>query len=138
MSEISTTPPADFAALRSDGFVYVDRTEQMVRLAKRPCSQFFLARPRGFGKTLLLSGFEALFRGRLKLFKGLAAERLWRERSALEKVLSGFLKDGSLTRNAADTYTVCLAHLARKGNDSQGYLVLGCPNREVAHELSRL
>lgn len=79
MSEIPTIAPADFAALRTGGSVYVDKTEWMVRLAERPWSQFFLARPRGFGKTLLLSGFEALFRGRLELFKGLAAERLWRE-----------------------------------------------------------
>ena len=37
---------------------------------------FFLSRPRRFGKSLLLSTFEAYFKGRKDLFKGLAIERL--------------------------------------------------------------
>ena len=36
----------------------------------------FLSRPRRFGKTCLLSTFEAYFKGRKDLFKGLAIERL--------------------------------------------------------------
>lgn len=36
----------------------------------------FLSRPRRFGKSLLLSTFEAYFKGRKDLFKGLAIERL--------------------------------------------------------------
>lgn len=76
MSGISMIAPVDFTALRADGSIYIDKTEWMVRLAERLWSHFFLARPRGFGKTLLLPGFEALFRGRLELFKVLPPRAL--------------------------------------------------------------
>lgn len=47
----------------------------MYRLAKAgvPC---FLSRPRRFGKSLLLSTFEAYFKGKKELFEGLAIEQL--------------------------------------------------------------
>ena len=61
--------------LRTGGYLYVDKTELVYRLAKAgvPC---FLSRPRGFGKSLLLSTLEAYFLGKKDLFKGLAIERL--------------------------------------------------------------
>lgn len=37
---------------------------------------YFLSRPRRFGKSLLLSTFEAYFQGRKDLFQGLAIEKL--------------------------------------------------------------
>ena len=37
---------------------------------------FFLSRPRRFGKSLLISTFEAYFQGRKDLFEGLAIEKL--------------------------------------------------------------
>ncbi|WP_294629370.1 ATP-binding protein [uncultured Bacteroides sp.] len=64
-----------FEKLRSEGFVYVDKTALVFRLAQAgiPC---FLSRPRHFGKSLLLSTFEAYFKGQKELFKGLAIEQL--------------------------------------------------------------
>lgn len=64
-----------FEKLRSEGFVYVDKTAFVYRLAQAgvPC---FLSRPRRFGKSLLLSTFEAYFKGKKELFKGLAIEQL--------------------------------------------------------------
>ena len=64
-----------FAKLREEGFLYVDKTALMYKLAQagNPC---FLSRPRRFGKSLLLSTFEAYFRGKKELFKDLAVERL--------------------------------------------------------------
>lgn len=53
-------------------FLYVDKTEflwKMVRLYK---GQFFLSRPRRFGKSLTLSTLKAIFQGRKELFEGLA------------------------------------------------------------------
>ena len=49
-----------FEKLRSEGFLYVDKTALAYRLIKagNPC---FLSRPRRFGKSLLLSTFEAYF-----------------------------------------------------------------------------
>ena len=64
-----------FEKLRSEGFLYVDKTAFVFRLAQAgaPC---FLSRPRRFGKSLLLSTFEAYFKGKKELFKGLAIEQL--------------------------------------------------------------
>lgn len=68
----------DFAELRRDGAVYVDKTAMLFELCRSP-SMIFLARPRGFGKTLLVSAFESLFRHGLRDFKGLDVADRWRD-----------------------------------------------------------
>ncbi|MCD8303269.1 MAG: ATP-binding protein [Prevotellaceae bacterium] len=65
----------DFESLRKDGYVYVDKTALMYRLLSTG-KYYFLSRPRRFGKSLLLTTFEAYFRGKRELFEGLAVERL--------------------------------------------------------------
>lgn len=67
-----------FEKLRSEGFMYVDKTAFVFRLVQAgvPC---FLSRPRRFGKSLLLSTLEAYFKGKKELFKGLAIEQLEQE-----------------------------------------------------------
>ena len=69
---IDTT--GDFAALRRRGMLYVDKTKAIARLAgyARGTNVFF-ARPRRFGKSLLVSILAALFRGAEPLFAGDAA-----------------------------------------------------------------
>ena len=64
-----------FQSLRGDGFVYVDKTEYIYRLTQGS-RQYFLFRPRRFGKSLLLSTMRAYFEGKKELFKGLQIERL--------------------------------------------------------------
>ena len=59
--------------------LYVDKTKFVFRLAQLRRGQFFLARPKGFGKSLLLSTFDSLFRHGLEHFEGLAIEALWRD-----------------------------------------------------------
>lgn len=61
---------SDFSALRSAGQTYVDKTEFVYELASER-QKYFLARPRRFGKSLLISTFETLFRDGLKNFEGL-------------------------------------------------------------------
>ena len=71
----------DFEKLRTDGYVYVDKTALIYKLATTG-SYYFLSRPRRFGKSLLISTMEAYFRGKRELFKGLAIEQLekdWKE-----------------------------------------------------------
>lgn len=63
----------DFAALRQDGMLYVDKTQRLLDLV-RSGRRYFLSRPRRFGKSLTLSTLEAMFRGRSELFTDLAAE----------------------------------------------------------------
>ncbi len=65
----------DFGSLRSDGYVYVDKTAHIHRLAATG-RYYFLSRPRRFGKSLLISTMEAYFLGKRELFEGLALERL--------------------------------------------------------------
>lgn len=63
-----------FEKIRTDGYVYVDKTDLVYRLAQGHI--YFLCRPRRFGKSLLLSTLKAYFEGRRDLFEGLKmAER---------------------------------------------------------------
>ncbi len=64
----------DFGVIRSEGFVYVDKTEFVYRLAARS-GQYFLSRPRRFGKSLLISTLAELFQGDRSNFKGLWIEK---------------------------------------------------------------
>ena len=64
---------SDFPELIEGGFVYVDKTATLQRLiANRGAKFCFLARPRRFGKSLMLSTLKAIFQGRRELFDGLA------------------------------------------------------------------
>ena len=65
----------DFEKIRKEGFVYVDKTALIYKLADEG-NYYFLSRPRRFGKSLLLSTMEAYFSGKKDLFKGLALEKL--------------------------------------------------------------
>ena len=67
----------DFVQLREQNCVYVDKTAMIAQLAKMPSKMIFMARPRRFGKTLLVSTFESLFADGLKHFSGLEIEKLW-------------------------------------------------------------
>ena len=64
-----------FPDIRERGFVYVDKTAFVYRMALMG-KFYFLSRPRRFGKSLLVSTMEAYFLGRKELFKGLAIEQL--------------------------------------------------------------
>ena len=67
-----------FAELRQSGFTYVDKTEQLWEMASgEKGKQFFIARPRRFGKSLAVSTLKSLFEGRRELFAGLAIEPKW-------------------------------------------------------------
>ena len=72
------TDTYSFADLRNGGFVYVDKTAILKVLADKSLGkQFFVARPRRFGKSLAISTLQCLFEGRRELFKGLAIESGW-------------------------------------------------------------
>ena len=62
-----------FEKIRSEGYIYVDKTRYLVNLIDSG-TVYFLSRPRRFGKSLTVSTFEALFSGRRELFEGLSAE----------------------------------------------------------------
>ena len=62
-----------FKKLRNADCLYVDKTGILQRLIENG-SQYFLSRPRRFGKSLTLSTLEAMFKGEVELFNGLKAE----------------------------------------------------------------
>lgn len=59
-----------FSEMREKGYVYVDKTKYIHKLATTG-KAYFLSRPRRFGKSLLLSTLEEFFKGNKELFKGL-------------------------------------------------------------------
>ena len=61
-----------FEKLIQGDFLYVDKTEYIWKLIQPAYAQYFLSRPRRFGKSLTVSTLEAIFQGQKELFKGLA------------------------------------------------------------------
>lgn len=82
---------SSFERLISQNQVCVDKTAQIGDLLENG-QKYFLTRPRGFGKTLLLSAFESLFRHGLRDFRGLEIEKLWHEEPAPAVVSLDFSK----------------------------------------------
>jgi len=81
----------NFEKIRKEGYVYVDKTALIHRLATTG-TYYFLSRPRRFGKSLLMSTMEAYFKGKKELFKGLALEQLekdWAQYPVLHLDLNG-------------------------------------------------
>ena len=75
MEKIATATYS-FEKLRRAGYVYVDKTDMLWRLvSETEDSQFFIARPRRFGKSLMLSTLKCIFEGRRELFRGLKIEK---------------------------------------------------------------
>ena len=68
----------DFAKIRNEEYVYVDKTALIHRLVTEG-SIYFLSRPRRFGKSLLVSTLKYYFQGKKELFKGLAIDGLEKE-----------------------------------------------------------
>ena len=91
----------NFESLINDGYVYVDKTALVYRMATTG-RYYFLSRPRRFGKSLLLSTIEAYLSGKKELFKGLAIEKLeqkWEEHPILHLDLNIHAVDGLFQRN---------------------------------------
>lgn len=87
----------DFEKIRKDGFVYVDKTKLIYKMAQSG-GYYFLSRPRRFGKSLLVSTMEAYFSGKKELFDGLAIadlEKDWGQYPVLRLDLSGKAYDST-------------------------------------------
>ncbi len=84
---------SDFKKLREGGYIYVDKTEYIYRLIKEGSGYYFLSRPRRFGKSLLLSIIEYLFKGERELYKGLYIEDKWEWEETNPVVRIDFAKD---------------------------------------------
>jgi hypothetical protein len=65
-----------FDVLRTNDFVYVDKTDHIWNLANNG-RIYFLSRPRRFGKSLLISALKGLFEGKKELFEELYIYDKW-------------------------------------------------------------
>ena len=77
------TGSSDFADLRKENVIYVDKTAYMHRMVSDEENKvLFVSRPRRFGKSLTISALKYLFTGRRDLFKGLAIDKTdWKWRT---------------------------------------------------------
>lgn len=85
---------SSFRKIREGEFLYVDKTSYIHKMVVEEKGNYiFLARPRRFGKSLLVSAMKEYFKGNRSLFKGLAIDRLqpddWEEYPVLHFDLSG-------------------------------------------------
>ena len=74
MKKISTST-FNFNNIITNGFLYVDKTDYVHKLVRPEFGEYFLSRPRRFGKSLLVSTLKAVFQGRRDLFNGLAIDK---------------------------------------------------------------
>lgn len=71
-----STSTYNFPDLIAGGYLYVDKTAQIYEWVKEYKGQYFLSRPRRFGKSLLVSTLRAIFEGRRDLFEGLTIDSM--------------------------------------------------------------
>ncbi len=86
----------DFEKLRTENYVYVDKTDLVFQLVQesRP---FFISRPRRFGKSLLISTFESYFQGKKELFNGLKISKLEKEWTPYPIIKIGFASNNYIS-----------------------------------------
>lgn len=60
-----------FRKIIEGGFLYIDKTRYLYDFVRYPSGTYFISRPRRFGKSLLISTLEEIFRGNKELFRGL-------------------------------------------------------------------
>ncbi len=60
-----------FRDIIAGGFLYVDKTRYLYDLIRYRKGVYFLARPRRFGKSLMISMLDEIFQGNKTLFRGL-------------------------------------------------------------------
>jgi len=83
---------SDFKELIQGNYIYVDKTEYIYKLINSG-KYYFLSRPRRFGKSLLLSTIEYLFKGEKELYRGLYVEDKWNWEETNPVVRIDFAKD---------------------------------------------
>ena len=105
----------EFSEIREDGLFYVDKTDLVWQMANANEKVVFFSRPRRFGKTLLVSTFEAYFNAEKEFFEGLKImelEKDWKKYEVLRFDLSG----ASTVDEFKDTLNVTLHKYERLHN----------------------
>ncbi len=69
MRKILNISKYNFAQIIENNIMYVDKTDYIYKMVKNISGQYFLSRPRRFGKSMLLSTFKSYFEGNKEVFK---------------------------------------------------------------------
>ncbi len=104
-----TTSIYTFENLIEGDWFYVDKTEYIWDLIRKPQGIYFLSRPRRFGKSLTLSTLKAVFQNKKHLFKGLALENKshdWKEYPVIHLDLGDLSSATPELLNASLTTTI--------------------------------
>ena len=84
-----------FSEIIEENNLYVDKTAYIYELLSSGAKAFFLSRPRRFGKSLLVSTLEAVFKNRRDLFRGLwidSSDYVWKEYPVIKLDISAVSK----------------------------------------------
>jgi len=110
-----------FRDIIENDFLYIDKTRYLYDLIRYPKGVYFLARPRRFGKSLMISTLEEIFRGNRDLFQGLwidGSDYLWDSRSVIRIDFSRYrirnaeeleVRIRHYLKQIADQYAITLA-----------------------------
>ncbi|MBR4603766.1 MAG: AAA family ATPase, partial [Kiritimatiellae bacterium] len=138
MKPIAVTT-SDFPTLVRDGQIYVDKTAYFHSLiADASRKYFFIARPRRFGKTLMMSTFKAIFEGRRELFKGLAIDSAgydWKKHPVLA------FNFGGVAATSLEKFESTFAANVRESISAAGYADYDCseePSVNLANAIAAL
>ena len=117
-----------FASLREGNFVYVDKTRYIYDLVNGS-KQYFLSRPRRFGKSLFLSTLKAYWEGKQELFEGLEIAELEKNKEVAFEPYPVFYFDFNGQNYQVDTALedILAEHLRRwekiyGGDDSPAFI----------------
>lgn len=135
MKELQPLPlgSSNFATLRLRNQIYVDKTAQIYEIASK-AEKFFLSRPRRFGKSLLISTFESLFKYGLRDFKGLAIEKLWRDTGTYKVVRLDFSRIKNFS--SVEEFSLRLTSVLSRGFSSCGFAYREDPIETVSDQIS--
>ena len=136
-----------FDWIRQRGAVYVDKTEYVWKMVSTPAINFFLSRPRRFGKSLLVDTLRCYFEGRKELFEGLYIynkEKEWKkypvirldlsngkyyEKERVHGIINTILKQqeerfGIDSSDDSENYDVRMTRLIQTAHEQTGELVV--------------
>ncbi len=101
MRKYLNTSASTYENIINANFMYVDKTKELYKIINHDQGQYFLSRPRRFGKSMLLSTLRAVFEGKKELFKNqyiYNQEYDWKEYPIIH------LKMNSITTDTIDNF----------------------------------
>ena len=90
-----------FKTIREEGYLYVDKSDQVWDLVNNGKKYNYLSRPRRFGKSVLVDTLQSYLEGKKNLFDGLKIMRMeseWKQYPVIRLDMSraGYSQDAAL------------------------------------------